>query len=79
VTVHLLTLILWNFGSFPYLDMVADHALTMIMIPMVGILGGRLWPYLVCLPIVALPIASKAVRQLVDEESAVSLTAGYAV
>ena len=54
------------------MDLFADNALAMIAIPLVAVMGGRLWPYLVTLPIVALPIAGKTVRQLSYEETAVS-------
>ena len=79
VAVHLLTLSLWNFAAIPALDVVADHALPMIFIPLVGVAGGRLWPYLLTLPIVALPIAGKTLRQLCYEETAIPTFAGYAL
>jgi hypothetical protein len=77
VVVHLVMLVLWNFASYPWFDMVADHALTMIMIPVVAVVAGRIWPYLLVLPITVLPIAGKTVRQLYHEEGAVSLFVGY--
>ena len=64
VVVHTMALLAWNFGSFDELDLVADHALPMIIIPAVGVAGGRIWPYLITLPIVALPIAGKTFREL---------------
>jgi len=78
LVVHLVMLVVWNFAAYPLFDMVADHALTMIMIPLVAIMGGRIWPYLLVMPIVALPIAGKTVRQLYHEEAAVSPLVGYA-
>ncbi len=78
VAVHVVALVAWNFAEFPLLDLVADHALTMIAIPLVAVVGGRLWPYLVTLPIVALPIAGKTVRQLYNVEAAIPAIAGYA-
>jgi hypothetical protein len=77
VSVHVTTLVAWNFASYPALDTVADHALTMIAIPLVGVIGGRLWPYLVSLPIVMLPIAGKTVRHLHYEEAVVGRAAAY--
>lgn len=79
VAVHLAALVAWNFAEFPLVDLVADQALTMIAIPLVAVMGGRLWPYLVTLPIVALPIAGKTVRQLCYAETALAPLAGYAV
>jgi hypothetical protein len=77
--IHLAALVAWNFAAFPLLDLVADHALTMIAIPLVAVMGGRLWPYLVTLPIVALPIAGKTVRELCHYNVAISPIAGYAI
>jgi hypothetical protein len=79
VAIHVVALSLWNFVLFPPLDMIADHGLPMIAIPLVAVIGGRLWPYLVTLPIVALPIAGKTLRQLSYEEAAISAIAGYAL
>ncbi len=79
VVVHVTALVTWNFAEYPPLDMVADNALTMIAIPLVAVIGGRLWPYLVTLPITALPIAGKTVRQLCYQENAVSPVVGFAI
>jgi hypothetical protein len=72
-------LIAWNFVTFAPLDVVADHALPMIAIPLVGVIGGRLWPYLLSLPIVALPIAGKTLRQLSYYEPTIPPLAGWLV
>jgi hypothetical protein len=79
VVVHLVAVLAWNFGEYWFVDIVADHALTMIFIPLVAVAGGRLWPYLVTLPIVALPIASKTVRQLCCDEAGLSPLTGYGI
>lgn len=65
--IHLLAVTAWNFGEFFYLDIFANVALTMIIIPMIAVLGGRLWPYFVTLPVVAAPIAGKTFRALTSE------------
>ena len=59
MAVHIVALATWNFMSFSTFDWFADRALTMGLIPILAILGGRIWPYFVCLPITALPIAGK--------------------
>jgi len=41
----------------------------MAIIPMVGIVGGRLWPYLMVLPIAAIPICGKTLRQMLAEQN----------
>ena len=79
VGVHVAALTMWNFGSFAALDLFADLALTMVIIPIVAVAGGRLWPYLVTLPIVALPIAGKTFRQLCVVEEQVSTVTGALV
>jgi len=79
VAIHLPLLVTWNFAEISAVDLFADNALSMIAIPLVAVVGGRLWPYLVALPIVALPIAGKTVRQLSYEETTVSPVAGYAI
>jgi hypothetical protein len=62
MAVYLPVLTTWQFLSVPALDAVADHAITMGLIPLVAVMGGRLWPYLLALPVVALPIAGKTFR-----------------
>jgi hypothetical protein len=79
VAIHVPVLVAWNFAEISLLDSIADNALSMIAIPLVAVMGGRLWPYLVTLPIVALPIAGKTVRQLSYEETSMSPIAGYAI
>jgi hypothetical protein len=51
----------------------------MIAIPLIMVITGRLWPYLVTLPIVALPIAGKTVRELSFYEHEISPVAGIAI
>jgi hypothetical protein len=77
VIIHVAALVAWNFAEIPALDRIADLALTMIIIPVIAVVAGRLWPYLVTLPIVAVPIAGKTVRQLCYDEAAIGLIAGY--
>ena len=62
LVVHIVALLTWNFISFSTFDWFADRAITMGIIPIVAIVGGRVWPYLICLPITALPIAGKTLR-----------------
>ena len=62
--VHVRLLVAWNFQSFDSLDFVADMAVPMIVIPAIGVMTGRYWPFLVALPVTLLPIAGKTMRQL---------------
>lgn len=76
---HVVLISLWNLGSVRGLDLFADLALTMGIIPIVAVAGGRLWPYLLVLPVVAVPIAGKTVRQLVYREEQISPFAGWSL
>jgi len=39
----------WNFMEITF-GAIADHAITMGLIPLVAVAGGRAWPYLLALP-----------------------------
>ncbi|QDU78671.1 hypothetical protein Pla110_03750 [Polystyrenella longa] len=45
-----------QFGQF------YEYGLVMAILPLVGVMGGRFWPYLYAFPIVAMPIAVKTFR-----------------
>ncbi len=76
MALYLSALITWQFLSVGLLDAVADHAITMGLIPLVAVAGGRIWPYLMALPIVALPIAGKTFGELCLVESIVPRVSG---
>jgi hypothetical protein len=76
LAVYLPVLFSWQFLSVPAVDAVADHAITMGLIPLVAVMGGRYWPYLLALPVVVLPIAGKTFRDLCLEESAAPMVWG---
>jgi hypothetical protein len=69
----------WNFGSFRALDRYADIALTMVLLPVVATAAGRIFPYLVVLPIVAMPIAGKTLRELCYDHAEWPLLQGWLV
>ena len=79
LVVHIVALLTWNFISFSTFDWFADRAITMGIIPIVAIIGGRAWPYLICLPITALPIAGKTLRYLAYRTNDVSLITGWVI
>ena len=79
MAIHIFALVTWNFMSFSTFDWFADRALTMGLIPLLAILGGRIWPYFVCLPITALPIAGKTLRQLAYRTDDISLLFGWLI
>ncbi len=47
------------------------------LIPLIGILGGRYWPYVFPLAIVALPIAGKTLRELAYKSEELSRPVGW--
>jgi hypothetical protein len=59
LTVHLPLLFLWEFAALGPLDAVGDLGIPLSFIPLIGIAGGRHWPYLMALPVVAFPILAK--------------------
>jgi hypothetical protein len=67
----------WNFISFPPLDAVANNSLTMGLLPLTLIFGGRYSAYVIALPIVALPICGKTLRELSYESGEMTLATGW--
>ena len=46
VVLHIAAVLVWNLGTFPMLGSFAGLALTMAIIPVAAIAGGKFWPYL---------------------------------
>jgi hypothetical protein len=61
--IHVPLLFLWEFGSVGPLDSVGDLGIPRSLIPLIGIAGGRYWPYMMALPVVALPILGKSAAE----------------
>lgn len=61
---HVCVIAAWNFIEFDLLDHIADQSLTMGLIPLALIVGGRYSPYLIPLAVVALPICGKTLREM---------------
>jgi hypothetical protein len=64
-------------GYAAYLGLYIEFGLLMATLPLVGILGGRLWPYLLLLPVAGAPIVGKTLRNLAYENEAVSIGDGW--
>jgi hypothetical protein len=66
---HLILLIIAEFIRLPGVGgIIANYTnfgLIMCVLPIVGIVGGRFWPYLLLLPVVAVPICGKQLRALI--------------
>ena len=73
--IHVPLLCLWEFGSLGVLDSVGDLGIPRSLIPLIGIAGGRYWPYLMTLPIVALPILGKSAAEFGFDPAASVTTA----
>lgn len=74
---HLVLLYAVEFLSIDIIDLFYDFGVVMIILPLVGVIGGRLWPYLLPLVVTLFPIAGKTVRQLLYGEWAISPEAGW--
>lgn len=77
VAVHVAAVVAWNFGMFRPLDRIADLAITMVVIPTIAVSAGRLWPYLLSLPIVLVPIAGKTLKSVCYERELFSIELGW--
>jgi len=66
-----------EFVEVPQLARLIDIGLLLGIIPLVAIVGGRWWPYLLVLPVTALPIAGKTLRQLVVGEKLIAPAWGW--
>lgn len=53
-----------EFSNNPFMEVFQESGLVMGLVPILFILGGRYGPYFYTLPIVALPIAGKVLREL---------------
>jgi hypothetical protein len=77
LAIHLPLLVLTEFASFRIVDVFYDLGLILGLIPMVAVAGGRWWPFLLALPVTALPIAGKTIRNLVYESQTIGIIPGW--
>lgn len=74
LSVHMILLLCAEFIKLPgwasIVGQYTNYGLIMCVIPMVGVVGGRLWPYLLVLPVVAAPICGKQMRSIVFSKDA---------
>ncbi|MCU0961635.1 MAG: hypothetical protein MUF48_16185 [Pirellulaceae bacterium] len=68
-----------EFSDWPSLEWILEFGLVLGMLPLVGILGGRYFPYWFALPLVALPIAGKTLRDLSYRHDDVPLLIGWII
>lgn len=79
IALYALLLISGEFYSIRSIERFTDLGLAMGVLPIAGIAGGRWWPFLIVLPLTAIPISGKTLRQLGYEEHQVSILLGWAV
>ncbi|MEQ1824428.1 MAG: hypothetical protein ABL921_00710 [Pirellula sp.] len=82
VVVHTILLISSEFlrlpGAANIIGQYTNYGIIMCVLPLVGIVGGRLWPYLLILPVVVAPICGKQMRSLVYGDNALySIPSGW--
>jgi hypothetical protein len=79
MVVHVTLLIRTEFGVPSQLSDNYDFGLVLGLIPIIAIAGGKWWPYWLLLPITALPIAGKTLRNLSYEEMATPIEQGWLI
>lgn len=83
IVAHIILLLASEFARFAPTDRIVpcytELGLVMTILPVVGILGGRFWPYVLILPIVAAPIAGKTLRGFTYETARYSGDIGWLV
>ena len=81
--VHLVLMMTAEFlllpGRWNLVQIYILYGLLLATLPMIGVVGGRLWPYLLPLPIVAAPILGKTVRQLAYKSEEILPELGWLV
>ncbi|SIO23324.1 hypothetical protein SAMN05444166_3137 [Singulisphaera sp. GP187] len=77
VAAHLILLVGAEFHLIPGLDYFLAFGPCMAVVALPGIVGGRYWPSLFALPIVAVPIAGKTLLALSYKEQVVSRPLGW--
>ena len=66
---HVLLLVSSTFLKIPSLAWYEASGLFLGALPLVGVMAGRLWPYLMVLPLALVPIAGKTLRNLSYEHA----------
>lgn len=79
LAVHLSLLVTVEFLSVGIVDALYDIGVVMGIIPIVAIVSGRWWPFLLLFPVTLVPIVGKTVRNLVYDEAAIAPITGWIV
>ncbi len=76
---HLALLLAVEFAALRAVDALYDWGIIMVALPVVGIAGGRWWPYLQMLPLTLLPIAGKTLDGLSYRSDAIPPAPGWVI
>ncbi|WP_435005073.1 hypothetical protein P12x_002963 [Tundrisphaera lichenicola] len=79
IAAHLTLLVGAEFGLIPGVSMFLEFGPIMALIALPGVAGGRYWPYLFALPIIAVPIAGKTLMNLSYKEGLIPPPVGWVV
>lgn len=79
IALHVSLLVGTEFTEIAWLQGYAEVGLLLGLIPIAAVADGRWWPYMMALPITAIPIAGKTLRRLVYEEQALAAAPGWLV
>ncbi len=81
VGIHLTLVMVTEFLSMPegweFLDIYIDYGLVLVTLPLMMIVNGRVWPYLMLLFVSLVPICGKTIRQLSFKSDQFSEVAGW--
>ena len=77
LVLHVGLLVTSEFFGVRWVDRLYDFGMLLGFIPLVAVAGGRWWPYVLMLPVTALPILGKTIRLVVYEERSVGPVAGW--
>jgi hypothetical protein len=75
--VHVAAVVVWSFGSNTGFGAFAGMGYPMILIPLLAVCSGRVWPYLFIFPVVLIPIAGKTLKRLCYESEQFSVPSGW--
>ncbi|MCA9189768.1 MAG: hypothetical protein R3E01_08655 [Pirellulaceae bacterium] len=53
-----------EFSDNPYWEWFTEYSFVLAIVPIIGIMGGRIWPFLFPLPLVAVTIVGKTLREM---------------
>jgi len=77
ITIHVTLLIIGELTEIAWANALYDPGLIIAFIPLIAVAGGRWWPFLLALPITAVPIVGKTIRNLVYESHVIGVMPGW--